>query len=96
MSLRLRLLLLVILAIIPAVAIEIYGEVELRATRQGEIREEAARLLRLVEGRTERIDQGARQLLVAFAAGRVIRQHDWQQCDEVTAQILSRLQGLHG
>ena len=35
-SLRLRLLLLVILAIIPAVAIEIYGEVELRATRQGE------------------------------------------------------------
>ena len=41
----------------------------------------------------ERINEGARQLLVAFAAGRVIRQHDWQQCDEVTAQILSRLQG---
>ena len=93
MSLRLRLLLLAILAIIPAVTIEIYGEVELRATRQGEIREEAGRLLRLVRAEQERINEGARQLLVAFAAGRAIRQHDWQQCDEVAAQILSRLQG---
>jgi signal transduction histidine kinase/ActR/RegA family two-component response regulator len=92
-SLRLRLLLLVILAIIPAVAIEIYGEVELRATRQGEIREESTRLLRLIRAEQERINEGARQLLVAFAAGRAIRQHDWQQCDEVAAQILSRLHG---
>src|ERR1700728_3232405 len=72
MSLRARLLLLVILAVIPAIWIEIYGETQLRATRQQEIRQEASRLMRLAAAEQQRINEGARQLLVAFSAGQSV------------------------
>ncbi len=93
MSLRARLLLLVILAVIPAICIEIYGENELRATRQQEIRQEASRLLRLAAAEQQRINEGARQLLVAFSAGPSVRAKDWTACSELAELIRARVEG---
>ena len=81
MSLRARLLLLVILAVIPAICIEIYGETQLRDTRQQEIRQEASRLMRLAAAEQQRINEGARQLLVAFSAAPSVREKDWSGCN---------------
>jgi signal transduction histidine kinase/CheY-like chemotaxis protein len=93
LSLRTRLLLLVILAIIPAICIEIYGEIELRAARQEEIRQDASRLMRLVVAEQQRINEGARQLLVAFSAARSIRSRDWTGCNETAEIIRTRVEG---
>ena len=93
MSLSVRLLLLVVLAVVPAVFIEIYGEFELRSARQGEIREEALRLTRLVAAEQTRIGEGTRQLLNAF--GEVVEQNagDRAACDEAARRIARQIQG---
>ena len=87
------LLLLVILAVIPAICIEIYGETQLRATRQQEISQEASRLMRLAAAEQQRINEGARQLLVAFSAGQSVRAKDWSACNELAQLIRARVQG---
>lgn len=93
MSLRARLLLLIILALIPAIGVEIYGEIELRATRRDEIHQDASRLMRLAAAEQERINEGARQLLVAFSEGPSIRARDWTGCNDMAAHILARVEG---
>jgi len=92
-SLRAKLLFLVIIAVLPAICIEIYGEAELRSTRQEEIRVEASRLMRLAVAEQERINEGARQLLVAFSALPAVHIGNWAECQTVAAQILSRVNG---
>jgi len=92
-TLRTRLLLLVLLAILPSVLIEVYGEVQLRATRQQEISQEAMRLLRVVAAEQQRIDEGVRQLLVAFSESDAVRAQDWPRCGETAKLILARVDG---
>src|SRR5579883_1923303 len=93
MSLSVRLLLLVVLAVIPAVFIEIYGELELRSARQHEIREEALRLTRLVAAEQTRIGEGTRQLLTAF--GEVVEREagDRAACDAAARRISREIEG---
>jgi signal transduction histidine kinase/ActR/RegA family two-component response regulator len=93
MSLRARLLLLIILAVLPAIGIEIYGEIELRSGRQGEIRQEALRLLRLVAAEQQRLNEGARQLLVAFSEAPPVLARDWSGCSDMANRIQARVEG---
>jgi CheY-like chemotaxis protein len=93
LSLSVRLLLLVLLAVIPAVCIEIYGEVELRASRRQEIRDEALRLVRVVAAEQERIDEGTRQLLIAFSEAAAVRAGDWDGCNETAKRVRAQIDG---
>ena len=92
-TLRARLLLLILLAALPTIAIEAYSEAELRSTRQEEIRQEALRLMRLVTAEQERIDESARQLLVGFSEGEEVHSADWTHCSEAAKQLLARVEG---
>ncbi|MBV9522916.1 MAG: response regulator [Alphaproteobacteria bacterium] len=93
MSLRTRLLLLVVLAVLPAVCIEVYGEIKLRSARQSEIRQDATRLMRLVAAEQGRIGEGARQLLIAFSELGAVRDRDWPACDAAAARIRAQVEG---
>lgn len=93
MSLSARLLLLVLLAVIPAVCIEIYGQIELRSSRRQEIRDDALRLMRLAASEQARIGEGARQLLIAFSEAAPVRAGDWQGCNQIAARIRAQTEG---
>jgi signal transduction histidine kinase/ActR/RegA family two-component response regulator len=93
LSLSVRLLLLVLLAVVPALCIEIYGEVELRASHRQEIRDEALRLVRVVAAEQERIDEGTRQLLIAFSEAAAIRAGDWDGCNETAKRVRAQIDG---
>lgn len=93
MTLRARLLLLILLAAVPTIAIEAYSEAELRSTRQQEIRQEALQLMRLVTAEQERIDESARQLLVGFSEGAEVHARDWAQCSATAKSVLARVEG---
>ena len=93
MTLRARLLLLILLAAVPTIAIEAYSEAQLRSTRQEEIRQEALRLMRLVTAEQERINASARQLLVGFSEGEEVHSADWTHCSETAKQVLARVEG---
>ena len=67
-TLRGRLLLLILLAVAPTIAIEVYSQVVLRGTRQAEIRQEAVRLMRLVAAEQGRIDGVFKQQIVLYVA----------------------------
>ncbi|MDB5409021.1 MAG: hypothetical protein JWL84_3933 [Rhodospirillales bacterium] len=93
MTLRARLLILVLLAVLPAVAIEIWDELDLRASRQQEIREGALRLMRLVAAEQGRIGEGARQLLIAFSEAPIVRARNWPECSKAAARVRAQVQG---
>src|SRR5688572_9570609 len=67
MGLRVRLFLLVLIAVLPAIAIQIYTEIDLRRSREAEIHEDALRHAGTVAGAMLEILEGSRQLLVALA-----------------------------
>lgn len=92
-TLRARLLLLVVLAVIPAVCIEIYGEIELRSSRQREIHEEAMRLVRLAASEQARIGEGAKQLMIAFSEAPSVRHGDWASCNGTAVRIRDQVEG---
>jgi PAS domain S-box-containing protein len=72
-SLLVRLLLLIGIASLPAIAIVVYNEVELRNAREAEVRDQALRLARETATELERTIEDVRTLLVTFAELPVIR-----------------------
>ena len=66
-SLRTRLLLLVLLAVIPALGLTLYTNLEERQLRKAQVQEQAMRLARLVSADHERLIEDARRLLVNLA-----------------------------
>jgi len=93
LSLSARLLLLVLIAIVPAVGIEVYGQIELRSSRRQEIRDDALRLMRLAASEQGRIGEGARQLLIAFSEAAPLRAGDWPACNQIAARIRAQTEG---
>jgi PAS domain S-box-containing protein len=88
-----RLFLLVVIAILPAIAIQAYNEFDLRESRKAEAGEQALRLTRLASADLGRIGEGARQLILAFAQNDMIRQRSWEQCSRFAAGLLGTLDG---
>jgi signal transduction histidine kinase/ActR/RegA family two-component response regulator len=93
MSLRARLILLLLLATLPLIAVEIHSEIGIRAERQQEVSETATRLLEVVDAEQDRIDEGTHQLLVAFSENPAIRNGDWAECDRAASQINATVAG---
>jgi signal transduction histidine kinase len=87
MGILARLFLLVIIALVPVTAVQIDEELERRHSREAELHAEALRLAILVGMDQDRIFEGARQLLVAVAQLRGVREHDRRRCGELFTRL---------
>lgn len=87
MGILARLFLLVIIALVPVTAVQIHEELDRRRAREAELHAEALRLSILVGMDQDRIFEGARQLLVAVAQLRGVREHNRERCSELFARL---------
>src|SRR5439155_6216204 len=89
-SLRARLLLLVLLAVIPALGLTLYTNLEERQLRKAQVQEHALRLSRIVSADHERLIEDARQLLVALARLPAVRDRNRAACSALFADLLTQ------
>jgi PAS domain S-box-containing protein len=85
--LTLRLLLLALLALIPAVAIQGWNGYDLRRARTEEVREQVLRLARLQSAEIDRMAEGARQFLVALAQIPQVKAKDAVGCSSLLTRM---------
>jgi PAS domain S-box-containing protein len=87
MPLQARLLLLILIAVLPAFAILIYNQHELRTAREAETHEEALRHARAVDDELQRIVAGARDLLLTIAYSPAVRTANWPDCNKYLDEL---------
>nr|WP_294560243.1 PAS domain-containing protein [uncultured Rhodopila sp.] len=87
-SLLARLLVVVAIAVIPALAFQAYLEIEARQVRQQLLEEEAMRLVRLVAAQQQGVIEGADQMLAALGAAPSAEDNPQALCQ----RYLSRLE----
>ncbi|MBB5692314.1 PAS domain S-box protein [Muricoccus pecuniae] len=88
MSLLFRLLSLVGLALIPALAVLVWGAREAGRAQEAAAREDALRLARLVAADHRQLADGARQLLTSLGNLRVVRALDEAECQAFFRRIM--------
>lgn len=90
-SIRFRLLLLVLLAVVPALGLTLYAGLEQRRMAGVQAEQEALRLARIASSDHERLIGGAsHQLLVAMAHLPAVRKHDGPACNTLFAALLKQ------
>jgi signal transduction histidine kinase len=89
-GLQTRLVLLVLLAVTPALALALYSDFEERQLRRAQVQEEALRLVRLLSADHERLIEAARQLLTALARLPTVREGDHTACAALFADLLTQ------
>ena len=88
-----RILVLVVLALAPALAIQAYNEYALRSARETFVRAEAVRGARAVAADIDQFAQGVRQVLSVLAAEPAIRRLDPAACTEELRTSVALLPG---
>jgi hypothetical protein len=91
MGLRVRLFLLVLIAVLPAIAIQIHTEIDLRRSREAEIHEDALRHAGTVADAMLEILEGSRQLLVALARLPPVQALNPEACSDSLGMMLAEL-----
>ena len=91
-SLRIRLLLLVTLAVIPAFGLTFYTDQEERQLAAESARADALRLARLAAAEQAQVLEGARQLLVTVSQFPALQRADLAGCQTTFANILRQHQ----
>jgi signal transduction histidine kinase len=89
-SLRIRLLLLVLLAVIPALGLTLYTNLEERQLRKALVHEHAMRLSRLVSADYERLIDDAQQLLVTLAQLPAVHDLNRPACNALLVDLLAQ------
>ncbi|MFN6484981.1 MULTISPECIES: cache domain-containing protein [unclassified Nostoc] len=89
-TLRIRLVLLVLLAVIPALGLILYTASEQRRTATAEAREQTLRLARLAANNQKQVVEGTRQLLMILAQMPVVRQGNSAECNQLLTDILKQ------
>ena len=89
-SLRTRLLLLVLLAVIPALGLTLYTNLEERQLRKALVYEHAMRLSRLVSADHERLIEDTRRLLTTLAHLPAVRDRNPAACNALFADLLAQ------
>jgi len=79
-NLTVRLFALVAIAVLPALAVEVYDEIETQKMRAHESEEQALRLVRLVAGELSQTVEGARQLLTALGQTPFVQAGEAKAC----------------
>lgn len=87
-SLRTRLLLLVLLALIPTRGLGIYSAWEMRQVARAEALQDAMRMARVASSAGERLVEGAQQLLLTLARLPEVRRQDAASCNKLFAELL--------
>jgi signal transduction histidine kinase/HAMP domain-containing protein len=82
-----RLFLLVAVALLPAIAIQVYNEIDLRRLRQVEVQDEALGLAKLASAEQQQIVRGIRQVLIALSELPAIKSKDGAACDRYFGAI---------
>src|ERR1700754_3746104 len=93
-SLLSRLFLLVAAAMLPAIAIQAYNEIDLRRTREVEVQDEALGLAKLAAAEQQQIVQGIRQALIALSELPAVKAKDVQGCNAYLSRIKQRYPGF--
>jgi len=89
-SLLARLLLIVWIALVPALALEAYTEMEAQRTRQQLVEEEALRLVRLVSAEQQRIAEGAEQVLDVISGAPAVQDNRPDDCQRMLANLVQQ------
>lgn len=86
-SLRARLMLIVMLAVLPALAIILYGSAREARRETEQARAAVGRLTRDTAAELERFVEGARQVLILLAKLREVRGNNSELCNRVLAEL---------
>src|SRR5713226_3306862 len=89
-SLRVRLILLVLLALVPALGLIFYAAEDQRRSTAIEAQQNALRLARLVSANQDALIEGARQLLTALAQVPVVRSGNPAACSAFLKDLLGQ------
>src|SRR5579863_773072 len=82
-----RLFALVLVAMLPALAIQAYNEIAGRQAREAEVRDDALRLALFASGELDRIVEDARTVLVATASLPALRELDGPACNAYVTSL---------
>ena len=93
-DLLLRLLVLVAVALLPAIGIQAYNEFDLRRTRQIEVQSQALNLAELAAAEQRQTVQGIHQALIALSELPAIKAKDAKGCNAYLAEIKQRYPGF--
>jgi signal transduction histidine kinase len=89
-SLTIRLFILVVIAVLPAIVIQAYNEYDLRKAREADIRQQVIQITRQFGEEIGELREGARQLLIALAQLGAVRLNKTDACDKLLASLKSR------
>src|SRR5258707_735818 len=87
MSLMLRLLVLVLIAILPAIGIDAYNEFDLRQSREAEIRNQVLQITKQFGEEMGELREGAHQLLRALAQLASMAPREGVDCNALFASL---------
>ena len=87
-SLRSRLIVLILLAILPALGLTLYTGLEERQIQSSQAKENTLRLTRLAAGDLIQVTEGARQLLIGLAQLSEVRQANTTVCGNLFGNLL--------
>jgi signal transduction histidine kinase len=88
-SLTLRLIILVLIAIFPAIVIQAYNEYELRKAREADIRQQVVQITKQFGEEIGELREGARQLLLALAQLTPVKLQEGEACNALFAALKS-------
>jgi signal transduction histidine kinase/HAMP domain-containing protein len=90
LGLRVRLFLLVLIAVLPAIVIQGYNEYDLRKAREADIRLQVLQVTRQFGAEIGELREGARQLLLALAELSPVKLMKAEACNALFAALKSR------
>lgn len=96
MRLTLRLALVILAAVLPVIAVEIYNAYALIDRTRAEARASAEQYSRLAAWEMQRLIDGYRAVMTTVAAAPLIRAGDWAECEDFVSALSSSVPGLAG
>jgi signal transduction histidine kinase/HAMP domain-containing protein len=90
-SLRFRLIVLVLLAVIPAVGLILHTAARQRALTAGEVQRNALRAARAISNEQERVLESAHQVMITLSGFPQVREKNRAACDRMLAGLLEPL-----
>jgi len=89
-NLTVRLIILVLIAICPAIVIQAYNEYELRKAREADIREQVVQITKQFGEEIGELRKGARQLLLALAQLTPVKLRESEACNALFGTLASQ------
>jgi signal transduction histidine kinase/CheY-like chemotaxis protein/HPt (histidine-containing phosphotransfer) domain-containing protein len=87
-----RMFLLVVIAVLPALAIQGVNEYTLRSSREDDIRERVIQITKQFGEEMKEVREGASQLLVALGELDEVQSHDAKECSAIFAKLKARFE----